>query len=72
MGSSSRGVICVQKRVQWVTGSEDRRWVTLVGQEVCFGVGAIAGITLGEQGDTLSVWTWGSLVGTAEGIGGGS
>ena len=54
--------------MQWEMGSTDRGWVTLGVREVCFEVGSVVGTTLGERGEALSVWTWGSLVGLAEGV----
>ena len=56
----------------WAMRSEDRGWVTLGGRAVCCKVGAKVGTTIGERGEDLSVWTWGSLVGAAEGFGVGS
>ena len=53
-------------------GSADRGWITLGGREVFCEIGSGVGTTLGERGDALSVWTWVSLVGAAEGVGVGS
>ena len=39
---------------------------------MCWGVGSRAEKTIGEKGDDLSVWIWGSLVRTTGGIGVGS
>ena len=71
-GSLSGVGIGAQERVQWVMWSEDQGWVTLGGQEVCCEVGAVVGNTIGDRGNTLSVWMCSYLVGAAEVVGVGS
>ena len=39
---------------------------------MCCKVGFVVETTLGEQGDALSVWAWGSLVGASKDVGVGS
>ena len=71
-GSSSGGGIGAWEKVQWAMGSADRGWVTLGGKAVCCEVGYGVGKKIGERGNTLYVWTWGSLVEATEGVGVGS
>ena len=46
--------------------------VTLGGCAVGCKVGSRVRITIGEQGNALSIWKWGDLVGETEGVGVGS
>ena len=71
-GSSSGGGIGAREKVRWEMGSEDLGLIALGGRAVCCKFGSRLGTPLGVRGNALYVWTWGYLVGEAEGGGVGS
>ena len=50
-------------------GLTDQGWVTIGGRAVCCEFGSGVGTSIGERGNSLSVWTWGYLAVAAEGVG---